>query len=127
MCSKFYTSNSMHINPQPQRKSVMQITLTAIKNLFLTVITISAVVASGELSYYWAKQVRGPGNADVGVVIYEHREWGILFWLIAFPALSFLFVFIIKNIFSKTSNLPYWIGIVLSIPCSLYFLYFLGW
>ena len=110
-----------------QRNSVRRVALAAIKNILLGVITISAVVASGELSYYWADQVRGPGNADVGVVIYEHREWGILLWLIAFPVLSFFFIFIIKQNFSKRSNLPYWVGGIVGVLCFFYYLLALMW
>ena len=115
------------MNHNPQRKSIRQIALAVIKNLFLTVTTLTAVIASGELSYYWADQVRGPGTADVGVVIYPNRGAGILLWLIAFPTLSFFFIFIIKKLFSKRSNLPYWVGIIVSIPCSLYNLFALLW
>ena len=122
-----YPFNSMHINPQPQRNSVRQIALAAIKNLFLTVITIFAVIAAGELAYHIAKPFRGTGNADAGVTIYEHLELAISLWLLAFPIFCFLFLFIIKLTISKNSNLPYYVGILVSIFCSYGYLFDLSW
>lgn len=116
----------MQINRQPQRNSVWRLLLFAIRATLVIVTSISSVVASGRLACYFGMQVQGNPSADVGVVVYEYPERGVMLWLVAFSALSFLCLFIIKKILCKHSNWPYWIGILVGIPCSLYCLLFLG-
>ena len=120
-----YSFNSMQMNNNPQRNSIWRLLLFAIRATLVIVTSVSSVVVSGELACYLGTQVRGNPSADVGVVVYEYPERGQLLWLVAFPALSFLCLFIIKKILCKQSNWPYWIGILVSIPCSLYCLFIL--
>ena len=117
----------MQINRQPQRNRVRQIALAVIKNLFLTVVTIFAVIAAGELAFHIALPFRGTGNADAGVPVYSHIERAIALWLLTFPVFSFLFVFIIQRTLCKNNYLPYWVGIFVSIFCSYGYLFDLSW
>lgn len=117
----------MPMNPKPQRKSIWKLLLVTIRYALVIVASAYVVDVSGRLAFHMAIPMRGKPSADVGVVVYEHPERATAFWLLAFSILSYFSLFIIKRMLCQNSNLPYWIGIVLSIPCSLYFLYFLGW
>lgn len=123
----FYPFYSMQMNHRPQRNSVWRLLLFAIRSALVIVTSVSSVVASATLACYLGMQVRGNPSADVGVVMYEHPERGQFLWLVAFPALSFLCLFMIKKTLCKHSNWPYWIGILVSIPCSFICFIILWW
>jgi hypothetical protein len=115
------------MNYNRQRNRVRQIALAVIKNLGLTVITIFAVTAAGELAFQIALPFRGTGNADAGVPIYSHIKRALALWLLTFPIFSFLFVFIIQRTLCKNNYLPYWVGTFVSIHCSYAYLFALSW
>ena len=122
-----YPLYSMQINRHPQRNSIWRLLLFAIRATLVIVTSISSVVASGTLACYLGMQVRGNPSADVGVVVYEYPERGQLLCLVTFPTLSFLYLFFIKRALCKHSNWPYWIGILVAIPCSFICFFMLWW
>ena len=115
------------MNPNPQRKSVWKLLLITIRYTIVIVGSTCAVFISGALSSYLAEQVRGNIATDVGVPVYEYPDRAVALWLIVFPLLSYVFLFLIKQTLCKNNNLPYWIGGLMSIPCSIIYLYFLSW
>lgn len=115
------------MNPYPQLRLIGRLLLVTIKYMLVIVGAICSVIGSGELSDYMAELVRGKPSADVGVVIYSHSDRALILWLLAFPILSYAFLFIIKQVFSKNSNLPYWIGIITGVLCLPYYLIPLLW
>jgi hypothetical protein len=123
----FYPLYSMQINHHPQRNSVWRLLLFVIRSALVIVTSVSSVLASARLACELSIQVRGNTSADVGVVMYEHPERGPWLWVVAFPALSFLCLFIIKKTLCKHSNWLYWIGILVGIPCSFICFIILWW
>lgn len=101
--------------------------LVTIKYMLAIVGAICSVIGSGELSNYMAEFLRGKPSADVGIVIYSHSDRALILWLLTFPILSYTFLFIIKQTFTKNSNLPYWIGIITAVLCLPYYLIPLLW
>ncbi|MDZ7952416.1 AEC family transporter [Nostoc sp. DedQUE09] len=106
---------------------ISRVWLVAIKYMLAIVGAISSVIGSGQLSNYMAELVRGKPSADVRVVIYSYSDRALILWLLTSPILSYTFLFIIKQTFSKNSNLPYWIGIITGILCLPYYLIPLLW
>ena len=117
----------MQINRYPQRKSIWQILLIAIRYATVIVASVYVIDVSGQLAFHMAIPMRGNSSADVGVAVYEHPERGVMLWLVVFPLLSYVSLFLIKRTLCKNSNLPYWIGGIASIPCALFYLWFLNW
>ncbi|MDZ8085954.1 MAG: hypothetical protein RMY16_10380 [Nostoc sp. DedQUE12b] len=115
------------MNPHPRLRLISRVWLVAIKYMLAIVGAISSVIGSGQLSNYMAELVRGKPSADVGVVIYSYSDRALILWLLTSPILSYTFLFIIQQTFSKNSNLPYWIGIITGILCLPYYLIPLLW
>lgn len=95
-----------------------------------TLANLAAVICvdkCGELLYPIADQMRGNSFADVGVVMYEHSDRALFFWLISFLVLSCLLLFAIKQCFSQDSNLPFWVGGITILLCLPRYLMVLAW
>ena len=116
----FYPLYSMQMNHHPQRNSVWRLLLFAIRSALVIVTSVSSVIASATLACYLGMQVRGNPSADVGVVMYEYPERGPLLWVVAFPALSFLCLFIIKKYFASIVTGPIGLGFWLVFPARLF-------
>jgi hypothetical protein len=115
------------MNPNPQRKSIWQMLLITIRYATVIVASLYVIDVSGQLAFHMAIPMQGKSSADVGVAVYEHSERGVALWLVVFPMFSYVFLFLIKQALCKNSNLPYWIGGIASIPCTLFYLWFLNW
>lgn len=101
-------------------------TLISVKYILLTLISMCSVDGSGLLALYVAEPFKGRNVSDVGVPMYENYALAAVVWLLVFLFLSWLCLFLIKKTLSPNSNLPYWIGLIAIIPCSLVCLYALS-
>lgn len=117
----------MPMNPNSQRKSIWKLLLITIKYMLVILTSACVVALSGRLAFYMAIPMLGNSSADVGVAVYEHPDLAVMLWLVVFPILSYFFLFLIKRTLCKNNNLTYWIGGIVSIPCSVFYLCLLNW
>jgi hypothetical protein len=79
----------------------------AVKTAKTISVSVYLTVLTAEIIFQIALNIRGGGTSDAGIRTYQYSGLALLFWVTAFPTLSFVLAVLLKNTIDRSSNLSY--------------------